>query len=98
MEMVKDNYILGVVLGLLLPFLGFYLFYEWKFSVFSFVEFGDLLIQQKSILSAMISVSLLLNGGVLTYFFQKQADKTAKGIFFSTCIYAIAAIACKWFL
>jgi hypothetical protein len=46
----------------------------------------------------MISVSLLLNGGALTYFFQKQADKTAKGIFFTTCIYAIIAIACKWFL
>ena len=96
--MVKDNYILGVVMGLALPFLGFYLFYEWKFSVFSFSEFGDLLIQQKSVLSAMISVSLLLNGGALTFFFQKQADKTAKGIFFTTIIYAIVAIACKWFL
>jgi len=98
MEMVKDNYILGVVMGLALPFLGFYLFYEWKFSVFSFSEFGDLLIQQKSVLSAMISVSLLLNGGALTFFFQKQADKTAKGIFFTTIIYAIVAITCKWFL
>ena len=96
--MVKDNYILGVVMGLALPFLGFYLFYEWKFSVFSFSEFGDLLIQQKSVLSAMISVSLLLNGGALTFFFQKQADKTAKGIFFTTIIYAIVAITCKWFL
>lgn len=98
MEMVKDNYILGVVIGLALPFLGFYLFYEWKFSVFYFDEFSNLLIQQKSILSAMISVSLLLNAGALTFFFQKHADKTAKGIFFTTCIYAIIAIACKWFL
>lgn len=98
MQLNKDNYILGVVLGLALPFLGFYLFYEWKFSVFSMTEFGDLLIQQKSILSAMISVSLLLNGVALTYFFQQQIDKTAKGIFFTTCIYAIAAIAAKWFL
>jgi NADH:ubiquinone oxidoreductase subunit K len=96
--MVKDNYILGVVLGLALPFIGFYGFYQWKFSVFSFTEFGDMLVQQKSVLSAMISVSLLLNAGALTYFFQKEKDKTAKGIFFTTCIYAITAIACKWFL
>jgi hypothetical protein len=96
--MVKDNYVLGVVLGLALPFLGFFFFYEWKFSVFSFTEFGDLLIQQKSVLSAMISVSLLLNGGALTLFFQKRLDRTAKGIFFTTCIYALLAIACKWFL
>ena len=96
--MVKDNYRLGVVLGLALPFIGFYGFYQWKFSVFSFSEFGDMLVQQKSVLSAMISVSLLLNAGALTYFFQKEKDKTAKGIFFTTCIYAITAIACKWFL
>jgi hypothetical protein len=97
-EMVKDNYIFGVVVGLALPFIGFYGFYQWKFSVFSFSEFGDMLVQQKSVLSAMISVSLLLNAGALTYFFQKEKDKTAKGIFFTTCIYAITAIACKWFL
>lgn len=96
--MVKDNYIFGVVVGLALPFVGFYGFYQWKFSVFSFSEFGDMLVQQKSVLSAMISVSLLLNAGALTYFFQKEKDKTAKGIFFTTSIYAITAIACKWFL
>jgi hypothetical protein len=85
-------------MGLLLPFLGFFGFYEYRFSLFSFQEFLALLNQQKSLLSAMISISLLINGAVLTYFFQKQQDKTAKGIFFSTCIYAIIAIACKWFL
>jgi hypothetical protein len=94
----RDNYILGVLMGLLLPFLGFFGFYEYRFSLFSFQEFLELLNQQKSLLSAMISISLLINGAVLTYFFQKQQDKTAKGIFFSTCIYAIIAIACKWFL
>ncbi len=98
MEMVKDNYILGVFIGLALPFLGFIGFYEWKFSLFSLQEFLNLLNQQKSILSAMISVSLLLNGAILTFFFQKEKDKTAKGIFFTTCVYAVVAIACKWFL
>jgi len=52
----------------------------------------------KTILSAMISVSLLINAAVLTFFIQKKNDKTAKGIFFTTCIYAVVAIACKWFL
>ncbi|MEY4051119.1 MAG: hypothetical protein EB092_02450 [Chitinophagia bacterium] len=94
----RDNYILGVLIGLLMPFIGFFGFYEYRFSLFSFQEFLALLNQQKSLLSAMISISLLLNGAVLTYFFQKQLDKTAKGIFFTTCVYAIIAIACKWFL
>ena len=96
--MRRDNYILGVLMGLLMPFLGFFGFYEYRFSLFSIQEFLELLNQQKTLLSAMISISLLINGAVLTYFFQKQQDKTAKGIFFSTCIYAIIAIACKWFL
>ena len=96
--MRRDNYILGVLMGLLLPFLGFFGFYEYRFSLFTVQEFLELLNQQKSLLSAMISISLLINGAVLTYFFQKQQDKTAKGIFFSTCIYAVIAIACKWFL
>ena len=98
MQLEKDNYILGVMIGLALPFLGFAGFYQWKFSMIPVQTFIDLLASQKSILSAMISVSLLLNAAALTFFFQKQIDKTAKGIFFTTCIYAIAAIAVKWFL
>ena len=98
MQLEKDNYILGVLIGLALPFLGFAGFYQWKFSMVPVQTFLDLLSSQKSILSAMISVSLLLNAAALTFFFQKQIDKTAKGIFFTTCIYAIAAIAAKWFL
>jgi hypothetical protein len=98
MQLEKDNYILGVLIGLALPFLGFAGFYQWKFSMVPLETFIDLLASQKSILSAMISVSLLLNAAALTFFFQKQIDKTAKGIFFTTCVYAIAAIAVKWFL
>ena len=98
MQLEKDNYIIGVLIGLTLPFLGFAGFYQWKFNMVPLQTFIDLLASQKSILSAMISVSLLLNAAALTFFFQKQIDKTAKGIFFTTCIYAIAAIAIKWFL
>ena len=98
MQLEKDNYIIGVLIGLALPFLGFAGFYQWKFNMLPVQTFIDLLASQKSILSAMISVSLLLNAAALTFFFQKQIDKTAKGIFFTTCIYAIAAIAIKWFL
>ena len=98
METVKDNYINGIWIGLLLPFIGFIGFYQWKFSLFSFQEFITLLIQQKSILSSMISVSLLLNGALLTLFFQREKDKIAKGIFFTTCIYALVALVCKWLL
>jgi hypothetical protein len=97
-EMVKDKYIVGILIGFLLPFLGFIGFYEWKFSFISIKEFISILGQQKSVLSAMISVSLVLNGAALTLFFNKEKDNIAKGIFIATIIYAIISLSVKWFL
>jgi uncharacterized membrane protein len=96
--MVKDKYIVGILIGFLLPFLGFIGFYEWKFSFISIKEFISILGQQKSVLSAMISVSLVLNGAALTMFFNKEKDNIAKGIFIATIVYAIISLSVKWFL
>ena len=96
--MVKDKYIVGIPIGFLLPFLGFIGFYEWKFSFISIKEFISILGQQKSVLSAMISVSLVLNGAALTLFFNKEKDNIAKGIFIATIVYAIISLSVKWFL
>jgi hypothetical protein len=96
--MVKDRYITGILFGFILPFLGFMGFYQWKFSFIPVKEFFVLLGQQKSVLSAMISVSLILNGAALTIFFNKEKDKVAKGIFITTIVYALVALLVKWFL
>ncbi len=96
--MVKDKYIVGILIGFLLPFFGFIGFYEWKFSFISIKEFISILGHQKSVLSAMISVSLVLNGAALTLFFNKQKDNIAKGIFIATIVYAIISLSVKWFL
>ena len=79
--MVKDNYIVGVLVGLMMPFLGFLIFYQWKFGAFTLAEFLELLNRQKSILSAMISISLLINGAVLTIFFKNKKTKLLKEYF-----------------
>ena len=96
--MVKDKYIVGILIGFLLPFLGFIGFYEWKFSFISIKEFISILGQQKSVLSAMISVSLVLNGAALTLFFNKEKDNIAKGIFIATIVYAIISLSFEWCL
>ena len=96
--MIKDKYIVGMLIGFLLPFLGFMGFYEWKFSFISIKQFMSMLTQEKSVLSAMISVSLVLNGAALTFFFNKQKDNIAKGIFITTIVYAIVSLSVKWFL
>jgi hypothetical protein len=45
----------------------------------------------------MISVSLILNGAAVMLFFNKEKDNIAKGIFFTTIVYAIVSLAIKWF-
>lgn len=96
--MVKDKYIVGILIGLLLPFLGFVGFYKLRFGFISVSEFIATIIKAKSVLSAMISVSLILNGAALMFFFNKEKDNIAKGIFFTTLVYAITSLAIKWFL
>lgn len=93
--MFKDNTKYGIVLGFLAPFIGMLTFYFWKFSVYPFKVFIVSLGQQKSILTSMVTFSLLANAIVFTIFINKDKDYTAKGIFISTCFWAVAAIILK---
>ncbi len=93
----KDDIKLGLILGLLAPIVGLFGYYFWKFRLFSFNEFLQVLNMQKSLLSGIISVSLMANAIIFTIFVNQQKDKTAKGIFIATCCYAIIALGFKWF-
>lgn len=92
----KDNYILGVCLGLVMPFISFFGYYFWKFRIFPFSEFLDALGDNPSLVTAISIPCLLLNIVLFTVYINGRNDKTAKGIFFVTIIYAIAALAFKF--
>ncbi len=94
--MFKDNLKYGLVIGLLSPFVGMLGFYYWKFSIYSLKNFIISLAVQKTILTSMISFSLLVNAIFFTIFLNKNKDHTAKGIFITTVIWAILAIALKF--
>lgn len=94
----RDNITLGLILGFLSPVLGFFGYYLIKFRLFTFQEFLHLLRIQPSLLTAIISLSLILNAVVFTIYINQQKDKTARGIFIATCIYALAALAVKWLM
>ncbi len=96
MFITKDNLKLGLVLGLLAPFIGMFGFYFWKFSVYSLKEFILFLGQEKSLITAMVSFSLLANAILFTAYVNSNKDKTAKGIFIVTIIYSAIAIAMKF--
>lgn len=96
--LTKDNRTLDLALGFLAPFVGFAAYYLSRFRVFSVQEFWQVLMMQKSLLSGIISLALIANVVVFTLYINQRKDKTATGIFIATCIYAVIALAFKWFL
>ena len=98
MILKKDNLKLGLVLGFLAPVIGFTTYYLLRFRLFTVKEFFQVLMMQKSLLSGIISISLIANAVVFTLYINQEKDKTAKGIFIATCIYALVALGLKWFV
>ncbi len=98
MFLKKDNLVLGIILGFLAPMVGMICFYFLKFKALSFKEFIQFMLLWKSLFTSVISVSLIANAIVFTIYINTQRDKTARGVFVATCIYAIAAILLKFFV
>ena len=94
----RDNIKIGLIVGFLAPFLGFFIYYLMRFRLFTIKEFFQVLMMQKSLLSGIISLALIVNVIVFTLYINKQKDKTAIGIFIATCIYAVVALIFKWFV
>jgi hypothetical protein len=53
----KDSLKLGLLLGFLAPLLGLLAYYFAKFSLFTFKKFVGVVLAQKTLLTAMVSVS-----------------------------------------
>ena len=91
----KDNLKLGLVLGLLGPVLGLVIVYFIKYNELSFSDFFDLFIHERSMITAIGSLSLLANVVLFTLYVNTHRDNTAKGIFIVTLIYGIAILLLK---
>jgi hypothetical protein len=91
----QDHVGYGMVLGLLAPCLGCCIYYWIKMSYITFREFLNQLITQHSLLTVVTSLSLLANAILFTLYVNTGRDRTAKGIFLTTCLYVIAALLIK---
>ena len=99
MILQKDNLRLGLVLGVIAPLFGMLIYYFWKFyPTFSIADFFRVLGMQRTLITALISFSLFANAVIFTLYINTRRDRTARGIFIITCVYAIAAIILKLFL
>ena len=97
MTFKKDNFWLGAFLGLVAPVVGFFIFKLIKYNRFTLKEMYQWMLMNHNLITAYISVSLFANALLFTLFVNARIDKTAKGIFVATVVYAIAALLIKYF-
>jgi len=93
----KDNFIFGMALGLIAPIIGFMLFKLYKFRGLTLFEMFEWMKLNPNLISVSISVSLLANAILFTIYLNGHRDRTAKGIFTLTVIYAIIAMIFKYY-
>lgn len=95
----KDNLRFGILLGFLGPLISLIVYYFIKFyPTFSVADFFRFVAQNKNQVTAISVPCLILNIALFTIYINTRRDKTAKGIFAITLVYAIAALLLKFLL
>ncbi|HSN07966.1 MAG TPA: hypothetical protein VLS85_02955 [Hanamia sp.] len=92
----KDNFIFGLSLGFIAPMIGFLIYKLVKFKALSLSEMFQWLKMNPNLITVFISVSLMANAILFTIYVNGRRDKTAKGIFIMTMLYAVIALAFKY--
>ena len=92
----KDNLKFGILIGILGPLIAMLIYYLWVFSrTISLGEYFYVLGNNKQLLTAISSLSLLANAILFTVYINTHRDQTAKGIFVATLIYGIGVLVYK---
>lgn len=93
----KDNLPFGLMLGLITPLLSVIIYYFISFyPVFSMGEMFEAFSTNKRLVTAISIPCLFLNVLLFTLYINSRKDKTAKGIFTITLIYAIGTLVFKF--
>ncbi len=93
-----DKLPFGIVLGALAPILGLVVYYLLKAPSISFGEFVEYFFRTKAMLTAVGSLSLIVNIILFTLFINARRDKTAIGIFIMTLMYGLMILYAKFFM
>ncbi len=95
----RDNLRFGILLGFLAPLISLVVYYFIKFyPLYTVGDFFTLVSQNKNLVTAISVPCLVLNIALFTFYINTRRDKTAKGIFAITLVYAIAALLLKFLL
>ena len=96
MILKKDNFVFGIALGIVAPLIGFLIYKLVKFKSLSLQEMFQWMKLNPNLITVAISVSLMANAIFFTIYINGYRDKTAKGIFIVTMVYAALALAFKY--
>lgn len=95
----RDSLKLGLVLGFIAPLVSLVIYYLIRFyPLFTVSDFFQFVSTNKSQITAISVPCLLLNIALFTIYINSHRDKTAKGIFTVTLLYAISALLLKFVL
>lgn len=94
----KDNLRFGMLLGFLAPLLSLIVYYFVKFYPYTIGDCFGFIASNKNQITAISVPCLILNIALFTFYVNTHRDKTAKGIFAVTLIYAIGALLLKFIL
>lgn len=95
----KDNLRFGILIGFIAPLLSLVVYYFIKFyPLYSVSDFFTFVARNKNQVTAISVPCLILNIALFTFYINTHRDKTAKGVFAITLIYAIAALLLKFLL
>lgn len=95
----RDSLKLGFLLGFVAPLVSLVIYYFIRFyPLFTVSDFFNFVRTNKSQITAISVPCLLLNIALFTIYINSHRDKTARGIFGITLIYAITALLLKFIL
>ena len=92
----KDNFIFGLALGFVAPMIAFFVYKYVKFKSLTLSEMFQWLKLNPNLVTVSISISLMANAILFTIYINGHRDKTAKGIFVLTLVYAAVAMGYKY--
>ena len=91
----KDNFRLGLALGLIGPLLGLVSIHLIKFPSYSFMDFLTYFMNDNKMITSIGALSLLANVIMFTIYINTHRDETAKGIFTLTVVFGIGILILK---
>jgi len=94
---LKDNTLIGFLIGLLAPTIGIMLFYYFNFRTSGLSQFLDVSVKEK-LLSPLLSLCCVINLGVFYLFIQNDKIFTSRGIILATFLYGFIIVMLKFFM